>query len=132
MRERGLGGAVGDEAAVGGPAHHRADRHDRLLAVGALEHERHGGAGERVRGGDVEAERLGEEPRAGVEEAAREGAADVVDHGVEAAELVVRRLREAGDRVEVAEVGRDDDRLAAERLGSARPPARAGRRCARR
>ncbi len=112
VRERRLGGAVGDEAAVGGPAHHRADRDHRLLAVRALEHQRHRRPGERVRGGDIEAERLGEEPRAGLQEAARKGAADVVDHGVDPAELVVRRLREPGDRVEVAEVGGDDDRLA--------------------
>jgi hypothetical protein len=66
-----------------------------------------------VRGRDVEAERLGEEPRAGVEEGPRERAAHVVDHGVDAAELVVRRLREPRDRVEVAQVGRDDDGLPA-------------------
>ena len=64
VRERGLGGAVGDEAAVGRAAHHRADRDDALLpAVGVLQHQRHGGAGQRVRGGDVEAERLVEEAR---------------------------------------------------------------------
>jgi len=50
-----------------------------------------------VRRRDVEAERLVEELVGGVEERARERAADVVDDRVEPAELVVRRLREAGD-----------------------------------
>ena len=63
-----------------------------------------------MRGAHVEVERLLEVGDVGVEERVRDGAADVVDDRVEPAELVVRRLREAGDRVGVAEVGRDDER----------------------
>src|SRR6478752_2622619 len=108
VREGGLGRAVGDEPAVRRTPHHRADRDDALLLpVVVLQHQRHGGLGERVGRGHVEAERLVEEAVAGLHELPRERAADVVDHGVEPAELVVRRLRQAADGVEVAEVGGD-------------------------
>ena len=66
-----------------------------------------------MRGADVEVEGLLEVGHVGVEERVRDRPADVVDDRVEPAELVVRRLREAGDRVGVAEVGRDDERAAA-------------------
>ena len=77
--------------------------------VAVLEHQRHRGDAQRVRGRDVEAERLLEEADVGLEELVGERAADVVDDRVDAAELVVRRLREPGDRVEVAEVGGYDE-----------------------
>ena len=51
-----------------------------------------------------------------VEERAGHRAADVVDDDVDAAELLRGDVGQAGHRVEVAEVGRHHDRLAAERL----------------
>ena len=59
VRERGLGGAVGDEAAAGQPSHGRGDVDDAASA-GVLKHQRNGGRGERVRGRDVEGERVPE------------------------------------------------------------------------
>nr|WP_254126778.1 hypothetical protein [Aquihabitans sp. G128] len=57
-------------------------------------------------GGDhVERERLGQEAGRGVLEGPGHGAAQVVDHDVEPAERLDRGGRQAGHRVEVAQVG---------------------------
>ena len=92
VRQRRLGRAVGEVAATGHPAHHAGDVDDRAAVV--LQHLRHRGPGQRVRGGDVEVERLLEVRRVGVEQGVGDRAADVVDHDVEPAELVVRRVGE--------------------------------------
>ena len=114
MRQAGLGGAVGHEAAAGGAAHHRRDADDRAAA--GLEHRRHRGPGEGVGGGDVPGELADQPAGRRVEERAGHGAADVVHDDVDAPELLGGDVGEAGDRVEVAQVGRHDDRLPAERL----------------
>src|SRR5690606_18721328 len=67
----------------------------------------YGGAGQGVRGADVEVEGVGQVGRVGVHQRVGDAAADVVDHDVESAELRHCRLGEAGCGVEVAEVGRD-------------------------
>ena len=75
----------------------------------------HGRPHQLVGGGNVEVERLLEVGGVGGEQGVRDGAADVVHDDVEPAELLLGRVGEGGDRVEVAEVGLDDDRPASER-----------------
>ena len=91
VRQRGLGGAVGDEPAVAEAAHRRGDVDHRPVAPGRAG----GGArlGERERGGHVEVERFLERPHAGVEERHRHRAPDVVHDDVEPAELARPRCR---------------------------------------
>ena len=51
--------------------------------------------------------------RVGVEQCVGDGAAHVVDHDVEATELLVGRVGKAGDRLEIHQVSRYDVRPAA-------------------
>ena len=128
--QRRLRGAVGEVAASGDPADDAGDVDDGATVV--LEHLRHRGPGERMGGGDVEVERLLEVAGVGVEQGVGNRAADVVHHDVEAPELVVRRVREVGHRLEIHQVGRDDDGPGDRAPRCPWPPARAGRHCARR
>ena len=61
----------------------------------------------------VEPERLFEVLDAGVEERVRDGAADVVHDDVDPAQLLLRRLREPGDGVQVGEISGHDHRAPA-------------------
>ena len=70
---------------------------------------RHRGLGEGVRGGHIEAESLLQELRGGGHEGIGHGAADIVDHDVEAAEFGGGGVGEGLHRGQVGEIGRHGD-----------------------
>ena len=82
----------------------------------AFEHERYRGPNERVAGGDVEPEGFLQEPRRRIEQGPRHGAAHVVHHDVEPAQLSVGALSQGGHEVEVGQVSRDHDGAASRRF----------------
>ncbi len=127
VRQRRLGGAVGEVAAAAHPAHHRGDVDDRAAAV--LQHEGDRRAGQRVGGGDVEVERLVEVVVGGVHERVGDRAAHVVHHDVEAPEPLAGHLGQVGHAVEIGQVGGDDGGACDPPPRCGRPPRRAGTRC---
>ena len=114
MGQGGLDRAVGEVAAPGRPAHDRRDVDDGPAAGGQQVGD--GRPDEGVGGGHVEVERLLQEPGRRVEQWPGHRAADVVDEHVDPAERLGRGVGEAGDRVEIGQVGRDDDGPATGRL----------------
>ena len=113
MRERGLGRAVGGEAAVAQTADERRDVHHRAVPGGDEVGER--GLRELKRGAHVEVERLLERAHVGARERRGHRTAHVVDHDVDAAELVGRALRERVEVGELVEVGGHHQAATAER-----------------
>ena len=107
VRECGLGGAVGGEPAAGHPSHRRGDVDD-AAAAGVLEHQRHGGDGQRVGGGDVEGERALEVLRRGGQQPVRHGAADVVDDDVQSSERLDGLAGQLRGDLGLGQVGGDD------------------------
>ena len=113
VRERGLGRPVGDVAPVAEPPHRGGDVDDRPVTTREQVGQRRLAEGERGR--DVPVERLLERAHRRVGDRAGHRAARVVDHDVEAAELLDRRLDEALEVVEVGDVGGEDKRAPSER-----------------
>ncbi len=108
LSEGRLRRAVGEEAPPADPAHDRRHVDDRAATAGR--HDRHGGPGERVRGGHVEAERLFEDVGLRVEQRSWVGAAEVVDHDVQPPEPVPRRPGQRADSVHIGQIGGDRKR----------------------
>src|SRR5690606_6353090 len=104
--QRGLRRAVREVAATGHTADNRGDVDDRAALT--RQQVGYGGAGQRVRGVDVEVERVGEVAGVGVHQRVGDAAADVVDHDVEAAEGLDRGVGQTGGGVEIAEIGGHD------------------------
>ena len=126
VRERGLGGAVGEVAAAGDPAHH-----DEMFTIEPPSFFSICGTAARVSACAVETLKWNASSRyagVGVEQRVGDRAADVVDHDVEPAELVVRRVG-AGRRPRRGRIrsAGTTSALPAQRPRPARPPARAGR-----
>ena len=105
--QRGLGGAVGGEAAAGHPAHRRGDVDD-AAAAGVLEHQRHRRDGQRVGGGDVEGEGALEVLRRGGQQRVGHGAADVVDDDVQSSERLDGLAGQLGGDLGLSQVAGDD------------------------
>ena len=105
MSERALRRPVRDEAAVAQTADRRGDVDDGALT--GVEEVRRRRPAEHERRRDVEVERALEEPGARVEERSGHRAARVVDHDVDASELLHRLPDDVDERVVVVHVGGD-------------------------